>query len=309
MDFDLALASDWFDYKKTSPQELAKTVLSLGFTALELQYRMPEDYWVKLKPFLKKEEIAIVSLHQPFPASSEIKTELLLNSADEDERKLALKYAFQSLEIADEVGAKAVVFHLGEIPLKADYQKVYQLYEQELEETSQYEEIRAAIQEERKEKCQPYLDWALLSLDKLAHIADKYGVQVALENRYHLNEVPDIEEFKLFFKEFAGAPVVYWHDTGHAHHWEQLGFAAPFSYLKTFHDQMFGIHLHDAKGREDHLAPGQGEIDFPKVKGFLKPETIKVLEIHPAVSRGDAQAGLDFLKQVFFKGSSDSKKN
>lgn len=296
---NLALASNWFDYKTTKPQELVKEMLSLGFNFLELQYRMSEDYWDKLKPLLKKEEIAVVSLHYPFPASSGVKkTELLLNSPDEDERKLALKYALHSLEIADEVGANAVVLHLGEASLETDYQKVYELYNQGLKESSQYREVIATIQKERKEKRQPYLDRVLLSLDKLAFLADKYCLKIALENRYHLNEVPDTDEFKTIFNEFAGGPVVYWHDTGHAHHWEELGFVSPYSYLKAFSSQMFGIHLHDAKGREDHLAPGQGEIDFSRVKDFLKPGIIRVLEISPGVSLKDAQAGLEFLEKI-----------
>lgn len=260
---------------------------------------MSEAYWDKLRPLLKKEAITVVSVHHPFPALREVKkTELLLNSADEDERKLALKYAFQSVEIADEVGAKAVVVHLGEVPLNVEYQQVYHLYDQGLKETSRYKEIVTAIQRERKEKRKPYLDWALLSLDKLASIADKYGLKIALENRYHLNEVPDIDEFKLILEEFADGPIVYWHDTGHAHHWEELGFTSSRSYLEAFGKQMFGIHLHDAKGREDHLAPGQGKIDFYKVKDFLKPETVRVLEIHPGVSLKDARAGLEFLEKL-----------
>jgi len=42
-------------------------------------------------------------------------------------------------------------------------------------------------------------------------------VLLGLENRYHDHELPGPDDFKVIFDKFKGAPVGYWHDTGHAH--------------------------------------------------------------------------------------------
>ena len=67
--------------------------------------------------------------------------------------------------------------------------------------------------------------------------------------------------------------------------------------LKTFHNRLIGVHLHDVlNGYNDHNAPGCGTVDFDMVKSYLKPETIRVMEINQKVSPADAKQGITFLK-------------
>jgi sugar phosphate isomerase/epimerase len=101
-------------------------------------------------------------------------------------------------------------------------------------------------------------------------------------------------------REFAGAPLGYWHDTGHAHHWEVMGWARQEDFLKALSDHLVGLHLHDARGPDDHLAPGTGEIDFALVARYLKEDALRVAEVH---SPSDAQAyreGLELLRRLGF---------
>ncbi len=58
------------------------------------------------------------------------------------------------------------------------------------------------------------------------------------------------------FDTFKGAPIGYWHDTGHAHANEILGLIPKNSLLQNYADQLIGIHLHDAIGLDDHIPPG-----------------------------------------------------
>jgi sugar phosphate isomerase/epimerase len=48
---------------------------------------------------------------------------------------------------------------------------------------------------------------------------------------------------------------------------------------------MIGIHLHDIKGLDDHFAPGQGEMKFEKITPFLKPDIVRIIEVHSKVKR------------------------
>ena len=88
----------------------------------------------------------------------------------------------------------------------------------------------------------------------------------------------------------------YWHDTGHAHLTEKLTFVPPGYLLEKYANRLAGIHFHDAVGRQDHLPPGTGEIDFTALKPHLKPTIPLVLELKPATPNPDIKKGLDFMK-------------
>jgi sugar phosphate isomerase/epimerase len=55
------------------------------------------------------------------------------------------------------------------------------------------------------------------------------------------------------------------------------------------------------RGLDDHLAPGQGEVDYNEIKPFLKPSIIKILEVHSKVKRKSLLEGIEFIKKVIFE--------
>jgi sugar phosphate isomerase/epimerase len=100
-------------------------------------------------------------------------------------------------------------------------------------------------------------------------------------------------------KKFQGAPLGYWHDVGHAHHLDIIGVFPQENWLEKFKDFLLGVHLHDAKGREDHLAPGTGEINFNSLIKQLEENSIKVIEVHSKVEEKDLKESLKFLNKNF----------
>ncbi len=136
----------------------------------------------------------------------------------------------------------------------------------------------------------------MLSLDRLIPLAEKQGVVLGLENRVHYHELPGCDDFEQLFSEFAGGPVGYWHDTGHAHIAEVLTLDPLEPHLEKHSENLVGLHFHDALGLEDHRAPGKGEIDFSTLKPFLKPEIPTVVELKPGTLGPDIKKGLAFMK-------------
>ena len=41
-------------------------------------------------------------------------------------------------------------------------------------------------------------------------------------------------------------------------------------YLERYQQNLLGLHLHDIKGTQDHLAPGTGDFDFSVLKPYIK---------------------------------------
>lgn len=277
--------------------------MELSIEAVELQYRMPTSYFKKLHPLLKEEGIKVSSIHNYFPVPEILKKgsgdAFLLTSLDNDELKLAVKYSSRSIEMASMLEAPAVVFHTGSVPLSlGKLDDFYNLFDQG--EEGKAKRILDEVSEEREKKNRIHLDRLLISLDKLVKVAEREGVKMGIENRYHPHEIPLPHELKVIFKEFEGAPVFYWHDVGHAHHLEVIGFLPERKWLEDFQDFLIGVHLHDAKGRKDHLAPGKGEIDFKTLLRYISRETIKVVEAHPKVKERELREGFDYLKEMGF---------
>ena len=90
----------------------------------------------------------------------------------------------------------------------------------------------------------------------------------------------------------------YWHDVGHALAQENMGIIRQRELLEAYSEMMIGIHLHDVIGCDDHLAPGQGELNFEEIKPFLNSSHIKILEVHSKVDRNDLVEGIRFIKSV-----------
>ncbi len=114
----------------------------------------------------------------------------------------------------------------------------------------------------------------------------KKGVFLGIENRFHFHEIPDFEEIGLILKTFQGAYIRYWHDVGHARVQENLGIIGHNDLLEAYSEKIIGIHLHDVRGLKDHLAPGQGEIDYEEIKPFLKPPLLRSWSLMPTGCKG-----------------------
>jgi sugar phosphate isomerase/epimerase len=156
--------------------------------------------------------------------------------------------------------------------------------------------IRKKLAERDRHKPE-HLENLLYSLDRLLPVAEKQGVLLGLENRYHYHELPGLDDFGEIFAKFKGAPIGYWHDTGHAHANETLGLIPKNFLLQTYGNRLIGIHLHDAVGLDDHLPPGAGEIDFQALKPYLKSDTIKVIELKPGIPAAEVLEGIRFVRE------------
>ena len=284
--------------------EIVADVLELGFRGVELEYRITESQYQEMKPLLKK-AITVLSIHNFFPRPDDLRIDkgsgdlFLLSSTDRDERSRAVKYATKTIEHANDLEARAVILHLGRVDMPNPIERFRELFESgRIEDT----EGLAFLEEQRsvrKSKHRKNLDAVLFSLEKLHREAEKQGVFLGIENRYYFHEIPNFEEIGIILREFEGGRVLYWHDVGHARVQENLGICRQNDLLETYSGQMVGTHLHDIKGLDDHLAPGQGEMDFEEIKPFLKPDMIRIIEVHPKVDR-------ESLRRVLSEQSLDS---
>ncbi|RLA86101.1 MAG: hypothetical protein DRG31_01175 [Deltaproteobacteria bacterium] len=269
----------------------------IGLEALELDFRVTGRILKELMPKLKAKNPCVLSLHNFCPVPDILPPEKAsgdafnLASDDPEERREAVRWTIRTLEVASELEAQVVVLHLGFIPqMKPIPHDLYRKGELT-------EDALADFLKERSRKAQRYLDCLLRSLEPVLKRAEALGVRVGIENRYYLHEFPLADEIGLILGEFRGAPLGYWHDTGHAHVLERLGVIGHRELLERYRADLLGVHLHDARGLDDHKPPGKGEVDFQMVRELLPQRAIRILEIHPPATEGEIREALEFLRE------------
>jgi len=283
----------------STPQEVLDPILDLGFEAIELEFRITGKLLEGMAPSLKAGAPRVISVHNFCPVPDILPPQKAggdafnIASLDREERERAVRYTCRTLEVAHELEVGVVVLHLGYIEgeeRKDAPQRAYREGRWGKEELQEY-------LKERSLKAPPHLDAVFFSLERVLRRAETLGVKVGVENRYHLSEIPLGEEIGMVLEEFAGGPIGYWHDTGHAAVAEALGAIRQKELLERYGARMIGIHLHDAQGVDDHLPPGKGGVDFEMVGEFLREGVLKVMEIHPPATGEEIVEGLQFLRE------------
>ena len=297
----IGISTAWQSSRVNSGEKLLAELEKTGLSAIELEYRVTGKMFFEMRPLLQKGPFTIQSIHNFFPLPDIIpKNEasgdaFKFSSGDKEERRNGIKYTIKTLETANELEVGAVVLHLGSVPMKADIRKLFALYDSKKLDKEEGQEFIETIKNERREKRQRAFDNVLSCMDRLLKEAERLNVTLCIENRYSPHEIPDFEEIGTILKEFEGGNIAYWHDVGHASVQELMGFEEKDRLIKTYSEELAGIHLHGAFGYNDHFAPN-GNIDFPHLAKYLKPDTIKIIEAHSKVLLEELKEGIDYLR-------------
>lgn len=300
----LAISTSFISQTVADGSRLLQAVADYGLQWIELDCRVTRTQLQQIKSGLGSSPIRVASLHNycPFPA---LKPNVPpggdyfdLAALDRSERDLAVAWTIRTIEHAHDLEAGRVVLHCGAVEMTPNHQRIYACYHAEPGGQDRVQDM-LSLELERRRRCrQPHLDAIRFSLDRLLNVAHKYDVTLGLENRYHYFEIPDHDEFTMLFDEFGGAPLGYWHDTGHAHVQEMLDIIPQADLLESQRDRLVGIHLHDAVGLQDHLAPGTGAIDFKRLHPHLKADAALVIELAPGTAKDDVRQAVAFAKAM-----------
>jgi sugar phosphate isomerase/epimerase len=131
-------------------------------------------------------------------------------------------------------------------------------------------------------------------LELLAH-AERSGVRLGIENRYHYMEIPSPDELDILLDLASPDRIGFLYDVGHAQTLDRLGFYAHDEWLNRFGTRILGTHLHDVRGTTDHYAPGLGDVDFDRVAAYLPESAFRTCEFQNFNSPEQVRAGLEFL--------------
>ncbi len=284
-------------------QELLRDSQALGFPAVELNVEIPQSWFPDIERSVSAGDILISSLHnycpriENLPSNRSIYSGYHLTSQDEEERKLAVTNTLRTIEHAARVNAQAVVIHAGEVPTDPTGTAFFNFARMGGKDGKLFQQYYDTLFADRRKKAPLFLGLLMKSLEACIPAAQRHKVTLCLENRYYVNEIPSIEECLFLFEQFKGAPLAYWHDTGHAEVFVRLGCVKKHTdFLDALGSKLFGMHLHDIKGFSDHRAPGTGEFDFALLKPYVTPRTLCVVEAHAKATHEEVKKSVAHLR-------------
>src|SRR4030065_77987 len=115
----LSLSTSWNAIKHKEGQSLIVEIRELGFESVEINYQVTAEQLSQVSQMQKKGEIEVSSLHNivPLPEGADPNTAHRLypfTSPNSEVRKKAVNLTKQTIDQAVELGAGAIVLHLGE---------------------------------------------------------------------------------------------------------------------------------------------------------------------------------------------------
>ncbi len=303
---ELALSTSWNGAGVLDGWEIVRGALALGFGAIEVEYRVREEAITGIESAVKQGVVRVTSIHNFSPLSKDEKPspcggdKLSLASLDEKEREDAVRLTRKSIDIAARLGAKALVLHTGDVDgIGNDYfKRLVEIIKERGKDDCEAQRIREKVIGLRNDLSALHLDAVARSLNELVPYAREAGVTLCIENRYFYHQIPIYTDIEYLLSRVDHRDVKYWHDVGHGHALEALGFFPHMVWIERLKPHIFGIHIHDARFIHDHRAPGEGEIDLAKIISAIPEGCLKVLEIASSVTSDEVRRGLEYLKTL-----------
>lgn len=296
---------------------MLQEIAALGFDHAELSHGIRVSLVPGILDAVDAGEIRISTLHNfcplPMGVNQAAPNVFQFTAAEARERESAMKQTFKTLDFAVRMKARLVVLHMGslvEMKPKGAFLGLFgapdftdtllDMIEAKEHETPKFQKLLAdAVEQQERLKAGP-MKLTGEALTQIAAKAAELGLQLGVENREALEEVPLDGEMAEFLAGFPSATVRYWHDTGHAQIKEHLGFLHHVTHLKSLAGRLGGFHIHDVDfPSRDHREPGTGTVNFAELKPFVRPEHIKVFEFSPGLKTEEVKRGVAHVKKVW----------
>jgi HAD superfamily hydrolase (TIGR01549 family) len=294
--YDVSLSTMWAIKTFPSLTDFFESARRSGFGRIELNHKVNSA----MLAGIDLSQYRFSSIHEPCPADISVdelkKRDWLISSTKEENRGEGVKAIQRSIDLAYQLGAPAIVIHAGHAsPDMKPEKELRALITAGRRDSSEYSEIHGQMIQARSAVAQAGFEAVKKSLSELLDYANKFGICLGIENRYHYMEYPSPDELEILLELAGPEQVGFIYDVGHAQTLDRLGFYAHEDWLKRFAPRMVGAHLHDVVGVIDHFAPGLGEVDFSMVAKYLPENAFRTCEFHPSNTSEQVKAGLKFL--------------
>lgn len=274
---------------------MLKEIAGLGFERVELSHGIRITLVPGILRAVEEGVVKVGSTHNfcplPMGVHQAAPNYYQPSSGSEQERDQWVRQTKKSIDFAAQVGAAALVCHLGSVRylwLQPDRHMEAYLGRHPGAAQSGDPAYRALIDKalrKLRDRMEPY--WMRTQdciRSVLEHAAEK-GITLGLENREAFSELPLDADFPSLLASLPPpSPAGYWHDCGHGQLKADSGLISHRGQLEANAPRQLGFHLHDVdEAGNDHQPVGSGTVDFEMVSSFWRPEHLLVIELSPRV--------------------------
>ena len=301
---DFSLSTNWHSSRCETGDEVVDEALSLGFDSIELSYKLTPEQLGGIKSRVDAGAIRVSSVHSPCPLpspdASPTPEPFSMTATDEEERQKACALVVGSLNVAVDFGAPVVVAHAGHVSMSGLTDRWVSLRQSERRPGIIQRFLLNRKMKQREEKSAAHMDALRRSLSEILPFFDDAKVVLALENLPYWEGIPSETEMETLHREFDTPSLRYWHDIGHGQVRENICVGNHLEWVRRLLPITVGCHIHDVIGiTTDHLAPGQGGIDFGAFRELSADSIAHVFEPSALVDREALAEGLSIIRRTW----------
>ncbi len=177
-----SLSTCWNSHRHTDGRAMLREIRDLGFQFSELSHGIRVSLLPGILDAVDAGEIRISTLHNfcplPMGVNHAAPNIFKFSSPDPRERESAYKHSLKTIELAQRVGARLVVLHMGDVEMKEYTDKLVDMVGDGKRETPKYEKICGEMIEKRELKKDMSVKLSLDMLRRLAEKAGEAGIQL-----------------------------------------------------------------------------------------------------------------------------------
>jgi sugar phosphate isomerase/epimerase len=283
----ISFSTCWNSGRHTAGDEMLREIKTeLGFDLIELGHGIRLSLVPGIQKMFDTGEVRISSLHNFCP----LPVEVMMASPDcyqfsavpAEERERAVRQTFQTINLAERLGAPFVVMHLGRVNMRPITDPLIRMSKAGKHLSRKYVRAKLKAVETRERHAPVHLQRVKDCLRRIIEHAASRNVRIALESRRDYEEIPSERELPVLLDEFNSGQVGYWHDFGHSQIKDNLDFIDHAEWLGAIGARAFGCHVQDCIWpARDHEPPFTGGIDFEKLVPLLPTNCLFVWEMSP----------------------------
>ncbi|MCB0076160.1 MAG: sugar phosphate isomerase/epimerase [Anaerolineales bacterium] len=287
----IALSTMWMQLRHRTLADFCEAAQRLGFDFVELSHvvtlaqisELPAGYGPRVRV-----------LHHPCPNPGGVPA---LSSLDAERHATAVAHAKQSLDWAARLGAGTVVLHLGEVAVDPRWENAVRarwLQGQRRGDAAPYEALLGTVLSQREAHAAPHRTATRRALDQLLPYAAQRNVVLAMESGEWFRALPSLPEAEALLAQYddtLGLCI----DTGHVTILERLGGPTLDQWLTLNPARLRALHLHDVRGLRDHLVPGNGTLDWPRLASLVPRHALLTCEFDWYYGEDELVAGRRLL--------------
>jgi sugar phosphate isomerase/epimerase len=295
----LALSTTWGVGRLADLGDLVDDARRLGVDQLALGPGCTADHVEQIIAHLGN-DVRLCSLTNvcPWPLDDADRPATLPSLAEPDPiaREIIVRWTEETIRLASHWGVPVVVLSLDPLTGATDHAADLALLLPGAADPAVAATVRSRLLAHRHAIADAAFEALVRSLDDLLPLCEEAGVHLGVTTPASLFAPPSLEEMFELLARFTGAPLGYWHDTGHAERLRLAGLRPAQDWLTTFAARLVGFTLHDVVDGDDLQPPGTGQIDFGAVLAGATAATPCVVAVGPQATLDAVAQSLAFLQ-------------